>query len=126
MATDISLDLPIFSNPLDQPTTTTLRCSTRDQTTSIKLWDYDCNTVKYSHIKSHSSAAPPSSTVVPSKSLYSLTHYIASGKLSYRYRYFLASVTEHTEPTKFSDAISSSKWHPAMQQGPDAIEFNGT
>lgn len=114
-----------LSNPPDR-FTITLRHSTQDRTTSIKLRDCDCNTFGHSHIKFYSFTAPPSSTAIPGKFLYPLIHYIASDKFSYHYWYFLAFVSADIEPTKFSDTISNPKWHLAIQQKIDDLEHSGT
>lgn len=47
------------------------------------------------------------------------------GKFSSSHRHFLASVTIETEPTRYSEVVSHSKWCTAMQQEIEALEKNG-
>lgn len=45
-------------------------------------------------------------------------------KFSFSHRYFLTSVTVHTEPIRYSDVVTHPKWHLAMKQEIDALEKN--
>lgn len=45
-------------------------------------------------------------------------------KFSSSHRYFLISVTVHTESIRYSDVMTHPKWHLAMKQEIDALEEN--
>ncbi|CAJ2644692.1 unnamed protein product [Trifolium pratense] len=111
-----SINLPAnstASSPSTSAPPTLTRCSTRPKHIPPYLKDYVCNALDHSSMKSSGISYP-------------MSNFISYQNLSNPHCFYALSLTTHTEPKSYAEAIKFDCWKQAMQAELQALENTGT
>ena len=120
-----NIEVTVMEPPTSSaPAETSLGRGHRQKTQSTRLKDYVVNTVTIQQSLSLSSTSP--TTQLSSGSVYPLSDYLSSHKFSPNHRSFLASISSHTVPRTFLEAMEDDIWKGAMGSEYTALDEQHT